>query len=134
MEEEHQPGQMQPNQPGQGEVRASGPRTPVDTNAGVGQSVTEANLDILTIGAIPTGTHDYVAPSPDLDFSADGDGNDGNITPPLRGFRGHWLNRDRNGKMKLMRPDTLMKRSVGLLQWTAIRKVFQQILNNLLVS
>ena len=72
------------------------PYTPVDTNAGVGQSVTEASLGILTIGAIPTGTHDYVAPSPDLDFSADGDGNDGNITPPLRGFRGCWLSRDRN--------------------------------------
>ena len=62
----------------------------------MGQSVTEANLDILTIGAIPTGTHDYVAPSPDLDFSADGDGKDGNVTPPLRGFRGRWLSRDRN--------------------------------------
>jgi len=106
----------------------------VDINAGVGQSVTEANLGIPTIGAIPTGTHDYVAPSPDLDFSAYGDGNDGNITPPLRGFRGRWLSRDRNGKMKLMRPDTLMKRSVGLPQWTGRRRVFLQILKNLLAS
>ena len=45
------------------------------------------------IGAIPTDTHDYVAPSPDLDFSADGDGNDGDISSPLRGFRGRWLSR-----------------------------------------
>ena len=43
MEEDHR----QPNQPGQGEITISGPRTPVDTNVGVGQSVTEANLDIL---------------------------------------------------------------------------------------
>ena len=42
MEEEHHPGQMQPNQFGPGEIRTSGPPTPVDTNAGVGQNVTEA--------------------------------------------------------------------------------------------
>ena len=41
MGEEHRPGQMQPNQLGQGEIRTSGPLTPVDINAGVGQNVTE---------------------------------------------------------------------------------------------
>ena len=59
-------------------------------------SVTEASLDIPTIDAIPTDTHDYVAPSPDLGLSDAGDVNDGNATPPLRGFRGRWLSRDRN--------------------------------------
>ena len=94
MEEEHHQGQKQCNHPGQGEIQTSETRTPVGIDAGVGQSVTEANLDIPTIGVIPTDTHDYVAPSPDLDLSADGDGND--ATPPLLGFRSRWLSRDRN--------------------------------------
>ena len=71
MEEELRPDRRQPNQIGQEGARTS-------EHFGVGQNVTEENLDMLTIGAIPTGTHDYVAPSPDLDFSTDGDGNDGN--------------------------------------------------------
>ena len=75
----------------------------MDINAGVGQSVTEANLGIPTTGAILTGTHEYEAPPPDFDFLADGDGNGGDTTgnggdttPPLRGFRGRGLSRDRN--------------------------------------
>ena len=136
MAEEHHPGQMQPNQLGQREIRTSGPLTPVDINAGVGQSVTEANLGIPTIGAIPTGTHEYEAPSPDFDFFADGDGNGGNTThySSSQGFSWSLAEQIGIGEMKLMRPDTLMKRSVGLPQWTGMRRVFQQILKNLLVS
>ena len=96
MEEDHHQGQKRDNHPGQGEIQTSETRTPVGIDAGVGQSVTEASLGIPTIGVIPTDTHDYVAPSPDLDLSADGDGNDGDTTPPFRGFRGRWLSRDRN--------------------------------------
>ena len=70
--------------------------TPVDINAGVGQNVTEANLGIPTIDAVPTGTPEYEPPSPDLDFLADGDDDGGDTTPPRRGFRGRWLSRDRN--------------------------------------
>ena len=81
---------------GGGTSSTSGPLTPVDINAGVGQNVTEANLGIPTIDAIPTGTPEYEAPSPDLDFLADGDDNGGDATPPLRGFRRRWLSRHRN--------------------------------------
>ena len=96
MEEDHHQGQRQGTQPGQGELQTSEPHTHVGINAGVEPSVTEASLDIPTIDAIPTDTHDYVAPSPDLGLSDAGDVNDGNATPPLRGFRGRWLSRDRN--------------------------------------
>ena len=67
MEEDHQ-GQEPCNHPGQGEIQTSETRIPVGMHAGVGQSVTEASQDIPTIGAIPTGTHGFVAPSPDLDL------------------------------------------------------------------
>ena len=96
MEEDHHQGQELGNHPGQGELQISETRIPVGIDAGVGQNVTEASQGIPTIGAIPTGTHDFVAPSPDLDLSVDDDGDDGDTTPPLRGFRGRWLSRDRN--------------------------------------
>ena len=91
MEEEHR---LQPNQLGQGETRTSEPLIPVDINAGAGQNVIEANLGIPTTDVIPTGTPEYEAPSPNLDFLGDDDV-DG-CDPPLRGFRGRWLSRDRS--------------------------------------
>ena len=91
MEEELRP---QPNQLGQGETRTSEPPMPVDTSAGAGQNVIEASLGIPITDVIPTGTPEYEAPSPNLDFS--GDDEVDRCDPPPRGFRGRWLSRDRS--------------------------------------
>ena len=72
-------------------------------------------------------------PSPNLDFLADGDDNGGDTTPPLRGFRGRWLSRDRNWQDEAEETGHFDE-EVGGPQWTGRRRAFLQILKNLLVS
>ena len=90
MEEDSQQGQ-QP-QSGQGEIQIL--ETP--TLADVEKNAIGANQGIPTIDAIHTSTPEWPDRIPDLDLPVDEGGNSGESIPPLRGFRGRWLSRDRN--------------------------------------
>ena len=70
--------------------------TPADTDVGVEKNAIEASQGIPTIDAIHTSTPECVDRIPDLDLPLDEGGNSSEPTPPLRGFRGRWLSRDRN--------------------------------------
>ena len=92
MEEDSQQGQQgQQAQPGQGETLET--HTPAGTDAGVEKNAVEVNLVIPTIDAIPTSTPEW--PDRILDLDLEGGSNSDSL-PPLRGFRGRWLSRDRN--------------------------------------
>ena len=94
MEEDSQQGQ-QP-QPGQGEIQILETPTLADTDAGVEKNAIEASQGIPTIDAIHTSTPEGPDRIPDLDLPVDEGGNSGESIPPLRGFRGRWLSRDRS--------------------------------------